>query len=212
MQDRTSRLILSLFGLALLGACDGGTGLDADALTAVEARAIALAVDDNGTEAVDGESTGANLALLPLGEPTADRITVTNEFDVSGPCPRGGTATVQGAGTLVMDDVLGEILFDLAGTNTMAGCAFLTEEDLDVELTGVLEFVAEREIREGEALGSQSHSGSLDYITGDGREGTCVIDVEASFSLATGTATRSVVGTVCGHDVTATTTWTFTQG
>jgi hypothetical protein len=210
MRYRTTSLAISLLGLALLGACDKSTSPD-DGLTPAEARAIALAVDNGGTAAVDGEASGASFALIPSGSPSSDRVTVTKDFDVTVPCPRGGNAAVRGDGALVMDDVAKEILLDLSGTSTQAGCAFRTDKGLDVELTGGLDFVAHRELREGEASGTQSHEGSVDYVLGDGRSGTCAVDLEASFSLTASNATRNVVGTVCGQEVSANTTWTFTR-
>jgi hypothetical protein len=210
MRHRTTSLVLPLLGLALLGACDKSTGPE-DGLTPAEARAIALAVDNGGTQAVDGEASGASLALIPSGPASMNRVTVTKDFDVTVPCPRGGSAAVKGNGGLVLDDVAGEILLDLTGTSTQAECAFRTDKGLDVTLTGGLDFVAHRELRQGEASGSQSHKGSLDYVTSDGRAGTCAVDLEASFNLTGSNATHNVAGTVCGQEVSANTTWTFTQ-
>lgn len=210
MRHRTTPLVLSLLGLALLGACDESTSPE-DGLTPAEARAVALAVDNGGTKAVDGEASGANLALIPTGPASLNRVTVTKDFDVTVPCPRGGSAAVKGNGGLVVDDVAGEILLDLTGTSTQAECAFRTDEGLDVTLNGGLDFVAHRELREGEASGTQSHKGSVDYVTSDGRSGRCAVDLEASFSLTGSNATRNVAGTVCGREVSANTSWTFTQ-
>jgi hypothetical protein len=210
MRHRTTSLALSLLGLALLGACDKSTSPE-DALTPAEARAIALAVDNGDTQAVDGEAGGASFALIPSGGASTNRVSVTKDFDVTVPCPRGGSAVVTGSGAVVADDVAGEILFDLNGASTESSCAFRTDKGLDVQLTGNLDFVAHRELRQGEASGSQSHKGSLDYVLGDGRSGTCAIDLETSFSLTAGNATRNVAGSVCGHNVSANTTWTFTR-
>ena len=210
MRHRSTPLILPLLGLALLGACDESTGPESDALTPEEARAVALAVDDGSTEAVDAESQ-PSFAIAPSGGASMDRVTISNSFNVSAPCPLGGNAAVDGEGTLTIDDVLGEILFDLTASKAHEGCAFRTQQGLEVTLDGTVSLSADRELRQGFAGGSQTHSGSLDFATSDGRRGTCVIDLTASFSLAEGEASRLVSGTVCGHSVDAETVWSYTQ-
>ena len=62
----------------------------------------------------------------------------------------------------------------------------------------------------GSASGSQTHSGSLDYVTSEGKEGTCLIDITTEFDATNDSASRTVQGTVCEQTVDVTTTWNRT--
>lgn len=211
MFNRRSLLILPLLGLTL-AACDDSTGPEAQQLTASEAAAIAVALDNSSSSAVEEEtSEEPSFALLPSNGASHDVITRTDAFNVNLPCPRGGTANLDGDLAIEINGDEGFITLDLTASQSHSACAFRTNEGVDITVDGTLDFVAARELREGLASASQSHSGSLDYVTSDGKEGTCAIDIATAFSLTSGEATRSIVGSVCGHAVDVETSWTFTQ-
>lgn len=212
MFNRRSLLTLPLLGLTL-AACDDSTGPEPQQLTASEAAALAVALDNSSSTAVDEEADAEapNHALLPSNGAARDVITRTDVFNVNLPCPRGGTANLDGDLAIEINGDEGFITLDLIASQSHAACAFRTNEGVDITVDGALDFVAARELREGLASASQSHSGSLEYVTSDGKEGTCAIDISTAFSLTPGEATRTIVGSVCGHAVDVSTSWTFTE-
>jgi hypothetical protein len=100
---------------------------------------------------------------------------------------------------------------DVTATKGHEGCIFRTSEGVDITVDGDLQFVAERELREGLASASNTHTGELAYVTSDGKEGICSIDITTAFSLTPGNATRTILGSVCGHEVDVDTEWTYTE-
>lgn len=208
---RAKFFALALTAMAVT-ACDKTTDPSAS-LTPAEARAIALAIDDAGLAAVDAKaSDGAQLNLTPT-RPAADILEHTGDFSFSGQCDLGGVAALAGDGFWKIDSDAGTIEFGVTATADYNACAFKTNNDIDIELDGVVDFAAERmlDTQQGLATGSQSYEGSLDYVTSDGKEGTCSVDVAAEFSLTQNNASRTVAGSVCGQSVNATTTWTKTN-
>lgn len=203
------RTLLPLASLAVLAACDDSTAPAPGSLTAAEAVAVAVALDNSISRAVQPEAAanGATLSLLPGGPEAA---VGTHEFsvDVTLPCPRGGTARLQGRQSLVIDTDEEYITVDVLGSQDHEGCVFRTGEGIDVTLDGLVEFEAARELRQGLASASQSHSGTLEYSTSDGKAGSCPVEISTSFVLEPGSASRNIFGSVCGHSVDVTTTWT----
>ena len=205
---RAPLIACSLVALALTTACDGTTTPDDASLTPAEARALALAMDDAGTAAVDSRAKGPDLSLAP-SSPSRDVVTHTSSFNVSGACALSGTAAVNGQLAITIDTNAGTVAVDLDGTSAYTACRVRGEQGVEVALTGSVDFDADRLLtRAGTASGSQTHRGTVDYVTSTGKSGSCPIDFAASFTAGAGTATRTVTGTVCGQSVDATTTWT----
>jgi hypothetical protein len=211
MFNRRSLLALPLLALTL-AACEETTGPESE-LTASEAAALAVALDNGSSAAVDpaADAEGAEFALLPSGEAAQAVTTRTDDFAFDVPCPRGGTSNLSGEHVLVIDTDEGFITVDVTAAKGHSACAFRTNEGVDITVDGTVSFVAARELREGLASASQTHSGSLDFVTSDGKEGTCEIDITTEFTLVPGEATRSIFGSICGHDVDVSTTWTHTE-
>jgi hypothetical protein len=206
---RAKILALALTAVAAT-ACDKTTDPD-DSLTAAEVRAIALAIDDAGLAAAEAEADGGGQLNLTPTRPALDVFSHSGNFSFSGACDLGGTAALAGQGAWTIDTDAGTIDFDLTATGTYVGCAFATENDVEIELDGSVAFAADRHVEQGLINGSQSYEGSLDYVTSDGKEGTCPIDVAADFSLSQTNASRTVTGSVCGQVVDVTTSWTKTN-
>ena len=204
---RAPLIACSLVALGLTAACDGATA-PAGSLTADEARTLALAMDDAGTAAVESREEGARFSLSP-SPASADVITHNSAFNVSGNCPLSGSAAVNGQLGITIDTNAGTIAVDLDGTSAYTSCKVRGKEGVEVEWTGSVDFDAERFLsRAGTASGSQSHRGTVAYVTSTGKSGSCPIDFAAEFTATASAATRVVHGAVCGHTVDATTSWT----
>ncbi|HEX6925627.1 MAG TPA: hypothetical protein VF167_09355 [Longimicrobiaceae bacterium] len=209
MFNRRSLLLLPIFGL-VLGACDDSTAPEGDELSAEEAVALAIALDNTSSSAVDPQPDpeGPDLALLPSDGPSKAVTTGRDEFSIDLPCPRGGTARLEGERELVIDSDEGFITLDVEASKGHTGCTFRTGGGIDITIDGTVTFVAARELRQGEASASQTHSGTLTYVTSEGKEGSCSIDLTTEFNLVPGSITRTIIGSVCGHEVDVETSWT----
>jgi hypothetical protein len=208
---RTKIFALAFTALAVT-ACDKTTD-PSTSLTPAEARAIALAIDNAGMAAVDARaSDGASRNLTPT-RPSTDLLEHSGDFSFSGACDLGGLAALTGDGFWKIDSDAGTIEFGVTATADYSACAFKTNNNVEIELDGIVDFAADRllDFQQGLATGSQSYEGSLAYVTSDGKEGTCLVDVSADFSLTQNNASRTVSGSVCGQSVNATTTWTKTN-
>lgn len=212
MFNRRTLLALPFLTVALAACDEDTTGPNAQ-LSAAEAAALAVAIDNSSSNAFDPQPSadGPQLSLAPSGDPARAASTRTDEFDLDLPCPRGGTSNLSGESVLVFDGDEGFITLDVSAAKGHDGCAFRTNEGVDITVDGTVSFVAERELREGLIRSLNSHSGSLDFVTSDGKEGTCAIDITTEFSLVPNEISRSILGSVCGHEVNVSTSWTHSE-
>lgn len=210
MYKRTSLLALPLLCLTL-AACDDSTGPESGGLSASEAQALAVAIDNGSSASLDPEASDPELSLAPSPGPALAVTTRSDTFNFDLDCPRGGGSTLSGEYEFVMDTDEGFITVDATASKGHTACVFRTNQGVDITVDGTIDFVAARELREGLATASQTHSGSLDYTTSDGKEGNCSIDITTEFSLSPGAASRTILGSVCGHEVDVSTNWTHTE-
>ena len=151
MVNRRSLLALPLLGLMLAG-CDDSTAPESQQLSASEAAALAVALDNSSSSAVAGqqaEHETPDFALLPSDGASRDVITETSSFDLDLPCPRGGTANLSGDLSWEINGDEEFIIFDLTADQEHSACAFRTNEGVDITVDGLLSFAADRELREG---------------------------------------------------------------
>lgn len=197
--------------LVSFAACNDATGPSSGELTATEARALAVAIDNGSSQSFDPQESEPSFSLSPSPGPLLAVTTRTDTFNLDLDCPRGGSTTLAGEHALVIDTDEGFITVNISASKGHTGCVFRTDQGIDITVDGTVEFSAERELREGLIRAAQSHSGLLDYSTSDGKEGTCAIDIATEFSFSPGSASRTIAGSVCGHTVDVTTTWTHTE-
>lgn len=206
MHRHSALLGLAMLTPALLAGCDTTTGPGAS-LTADEAEAVAVAIDDVSAAAIDVEGGSAlRLSLSPSG-PSLDVFTRTDDFAVSRDCALGGTVAVSGDRTVTIDTDAGTISAQLSATSSHDGCGIRTRQGKEIDIDGDVTLVADRELSRAGARGTHTHTGTLTYVTADGKEGTCEIDLTTELTAGDGAATRTVVGTVCGRVVDATSSW-----
>lgn len=183
------------FALAVplaVGACSDPAGTQADPLTEAEVTALAEVVAGTVFSTWEVSSGPA---------PAPQRAGGTLQLGAELPCASGGTVAVLGSVAFDVDDESGDGMYEFAVTHRHNDCALVSRDGIAFTVNGApdvaVDFVVEIE---GDALLLHGNFiGSLAWATGD-RSGSC--DVGSAFvldgSLATGTGSASLVGTVCG--------------
>lgn len=184
-------LSVFLFGLTGCGDDDSPTGGSGN-LDQAEAEIMMEALVDAGGLAL-GYGGGGFAAPGDLA------ANVVLDLDETSPCPGGGNVRL--VGTVTMDDT-GENI-DWSITQTHQNCQGTASSDgstwtFNGSPSIITAFSAQTA---GEQLNmSGSQQGGISWSSG-GRNGTCQIDVNYSFSGAGETFSGSVSGTVCGHSI-----------
>jgi len=187
--------------LALVAAgCDEA---ERDAITAVEADAVAKLITDATVGAWWGRSGGS----VP---PADDLLTANEEYDEIVECPEGGTMHLEGTIQSSEDGSSSR----MEGTITFDNCAAKTEDGETIVLTeGTINDLLEARIATDDGLSVRidlhgSWDGSVAWENeDDGSSGVCDVDVTLdatiTFDLATGTweVEGGLSGTVCGDPV-----------
>lgn len=203
---RAKLIALTLTALAASG-CDSTTD-PSTSLTQAEIRAIVLAMDDAGLEVVDRHQSGAPYFNLTPTRPVADIIQHEGSFSFSRECDLGGTAAIAGDASYRMDTDAPTIDVGMEAIATYVGCEFESDNDIGIILDGAVTFAADRHAGVGLVSGTQSYVGTLEYDMSNGKQGTCLIDVEAAFSLEQAAASRTITGSICNQSVDVTSSWT----
>lgn len=201
---------LAMAGIVGLAACDSGITEPPEALTRAEVTELA---DAMSLEAFTAAEAGAEADVSPDGAVTFDAgaavpVTYTREFTETVQCPAGGTVVTSGTATGERDREARSWSRELSATRTYTVCGFPVG-DVALTVDGSLSLEASMARVAGEPQGTQSVSlvGSFDWSTADGREGTCDVDMHASF--APDTHTRTVTGDFCGRHVSIRRAWHF---
>jgi hypothetical protein len=205
------RMILPLLALGALAACDDDPTGTGETLTETEVAELSdvlvqSSFDVTGEIAADASVTTTDGTLELSNVP----ITSTIEFTLTRTCELGGQVVIEGARIRQWDRETWTGSSDLSVTKTHEGCARpLRNSDVVITLDGAPDIAVEahHEWTAGHRHGLQTLTmlGAVDWSTGDGRSGTCEIDVEASFDPET--HTRTVAGTFCNRTFERTTTW-----
>ncbi|MQA89190.1 MAG: hypothetical protein GEU90_02985 [Gemmatimonas sp.] len=205
MPKRARSLVVGLLAAGFIAGCDQGTEPNS-ALSPAGARALAVMIDNTTTGAVDSQAESeAQLSLSPSDGATMDVLSGTHSFELEVPCPLAGEAAV--GGDLTFEAGEGSFQMDVSASANYLECEFTTNEDVEVALDGSLSFEAERRLDQDGVYGLNVHTGSLDFSTSEGESGTCEIDLTTELAAGNGSATRSISGSVCGHEVTANSEW-----
>ena len=184
-------------GLALtLAACGGDpVGVNSgDELTDAEIQAIFNVFGD----AVGGLDASAHVAA-PLDGIQRAEININQGINLSTPCNLGGEISLNGSvdGTVDDETFASDIEMDV-GVQFDA-CVFATDQN-NVTVDGDIQFDSHFVLNEAGLTADGTQVGGFDFITNDGRSGSCAIDIEFSASATGGTSAQSsVIGTVCGR-------------
>lgn len=191
MHQRRAGLVLGV-GL-VVASCGGSSTEPEDTLTAAEALALLEVAMGQGLE-LAGDMDPA-MTTLPGGR---TQVTV--------PCAMGGTAAVSAqfspVGDMDSDNVGVAVAVTLVHSgcierHEMSGITFTLDGAPEVEMTVELsispEFLFDI---------SGTVDGTVRWATGDGRSGTCALDVDLdTVNDASGFPTITLAGRACGFDV-----------
>lgn len=203
MRHRRSRLLAipvlaaSVFALAACGDDDSPTGNSGDAVSAAEAQFLVAAFFE-ALDAIDIpplETAGpAGPAQTPYGELYDDEISGTNE------CFGGGFSTIQGLITGDVDEETGDADIDVNATVDFTTCIVPASETVAYTLDGApdIDVIADIVIAGQLVSIDIDFDGAVDFLTSDGRTGTCALDLTVSASADEAGVSESASGSVCG--------------
>ena len=198
-------LIAGLCATVLLGACKDFTA-SGDPLTQAEASELAGALVGNGFPGTGGVGA-APAAAAPYGQAAAPNGKVTITINDSAPCKNGGTAAIAGKLTIDVNETTKTGSLDYSFTLTPTGCKITTAGNKTFTLIGDPNIKGEGTLNWSSTTfnGKINYSGKFNWTADDGRTGACGVDLEANVNLSStggaGSASASVVGSVCGVTV-----------
>lgn len=197
------KLIFGLAAMLAVAACDDdGTGVEGDAMTKVEATALAGEIALTSQEAT---TEGVTEVTQSGGEGSG---TITLDQTTTHPCPAGGEIAVAIEATVDYDQQAESFDLDAGGTLTHADCGVVRDGvTFTVDGDPALSFEAHAAAEGGVAVGAWTSgaTGAFLWSASDGRSGRCVIDIATVTDF--GETTRTVEGEVCGHTVEQTIDW-----
>jgi hypothetical protein len=183
--------------LAVLAAgCDRAPTVSADALTLDEARAVAEAYGQTGVGALAGPG-GPSMSLEEAA------LGGTTEFAFSHPCPRGGSARLEGTSIIMPAEAPGTGTFTLTATRTDQACAVPVRRGRGTLTLDGHPHVALAihhtwtDWTAGDLTATQK--GSFRWSRSGGGSGTCDVDVTTTMIRAT--MRYTVQGRFCGFDL-----------
>jgi hypothetical protein len=196
-------------GLILaLAACGGdSTGVSAK-ISQADATKLAAdmdAVSNLGT-ADFGLGAAFSVGVDPYGSTASAVTTFNNAFDVTRPCPKGGTVQLKGTVVGTGDRTTHSLTIDANAVRTDAACAFAAKDGGIITVNGNpnIAHKGHLNIVNGAFVGlqTQSHVGHITVARGSAAAVPCDISVESSFDPATHTVT--VKGNICDHVISET--------
>ena len=208
---RQSYLACSAGLILAIAACDSSTGLSAN-ISQADANKLAADMDAVSTLGTSDFGLGASFSVGVDGSGAASTTTLApttfnNTFDVTKPCPKGGTVEIEGTINGTGDRTTHSLTVDANATRTDTDCAFEARNGGTITVNGNpnIAYTGHLNIVNGAFVGlqTQKHEGSFKWAR-TGGSGTCDVDVTSSFDPATHTVT--VTGNFCGHTINVTRT------
>jgi hypothetical protein len=199
------RYRIAFLPLLALAACQDTSG-PGDSLTREEALVVTAHVVASGEAAalrnVDGSASSDIAAYAAV--PT----TFTHTLQSTHPCPAGGQLQLDLEIHGSFDEAAKNLELDLEGSQTHASCAF-PHNGLVITVDGNPEIHFTARVAATNGQPSEPYTatvnGAFRWSTTDNRDGVCTVTVNAVTDFAA--KRRTVDGNICGHTITATTTW-----
>jgi hypothetical protein len=198
MRIRKSYLaVLALFGVAACGGDDPLGVNSGDQLTPTEIQSLFDAMSAafaSGGVSPSAPATSSGISLAP--------IPVDQNFTFSAACPLGGTIGVSGSANGEIDDqtLAGDL--SMSFTYQINGCVVSSSDiTFTVNHNPAITFGADFVFTQDQMSIDGSQRGGFEFVSSDGRSGSCAIDLtfSASYNSGTQTSTASASGTVCGQ-------------
>lgn len=190
----------TLAAALLVTACSDSTAPSEGGLTRAEALAIAAEVARAGEDAY---SQTAQASVAADGQISSISI----DHESQHPCPVSGFAALALTVDLSFDGGSRTLDYHAAGNVTHQACAFV-ENGVTLTVDGEPNIAFDARLTAGNGtLGpySVTFEGAFDWNASDGRDGHCVIDLDAVTNFVG--RQQTVTGTVCGHSVQQTISW-----
>ena len=201
-----TRRTMAIFSAALvLAACSDDTmEPTGDRLTRAEASVIANNVTANSDQTA---------AMPQASSVTADANTIpidfTQELELNIVCPAGGNLQQRWTVIASIDQDVGDFSLDVVGFQKHLACAY-QHEGITITVDGDPDIDMEAHVATDNHRPS-AHTleidGAFKWTASDGRSGTCPISLDAVTDFVA--RRRTVNGSVCGHTVNETTTWSL---
>lgn len=202
---KRSTLALAVCALTLT-ACDDDALAPADGLSELDVQFLALEIDAAlGFVLDDYYATSAN-GPEGVEAQAVEPVTTTYSYERSRECAAGGSISVAGTGTRVVDRETGTVDVSGSGTRTRTDCA-RTRGDVTLTTNGTGTFTHERHwaVREVTGTWTRSQSGDFEWTRSTGESGSC--SYELTTTVDTGAGTASTTGTICGREIDRSASW-----
>jgi hypothetical protein len=202
---RRKSALAALAAAALLAAgCDkNATAPAPGALESADAVLLAEELDALTSAAL---SAGIGSAVLFSELPAnAAPIPVDRSFTSTRRCPGGGSVAMAGTTKGEVDRAARSLTLETLATRTESACAIPARRaggaTLTVNGNPNVAIRASQKVVGGQPVGPQSitQKGAFTWSAGDGRSGSCTLDLTSTLDFAT--LTYSVKGTMCGQTV-----------
>ena len=199
-------LVLSL-GVGLIAAgCSDTAGPEGDRLSRAEALHLATLVmlTSEGAATASMTPPAASKTAMAGGPP----VDFTHTIESTHPCPSGGSLEVDATISGTWDEDTNSLQADLAGRHTHDSCA-VPHNNLTITVDGAPWIDFGISIGGVEGQPSQPFTFSLDggfsWGASDGRSGVCELTLDAVTDFVE--QERTILGSICGHTFSQTTTW-----
>ena len=203
-----TRRTMAIFSAALvLAACsdDGSMEPTGDRLTRAEASVIANNVTANSDQtAAMPQATTVDASVV-----SSIPLNFTRELELNIVCPAGGNLQQKWTVTASIDAEAGDFSLDVVGFQKHLACAYV-HEGLTITVDGDPDIDMEAHVATEDHHPTEHTleiNGAFKWTASDGRSGTCPISLDAVTDF--GARRRTVEGTVCGHTISETTTWSL---
>ena len=201
------KLLIPLAAVLALAACDKGvTDAGTSSLTADDVQALASATGDQDGAFLDGFA-GPSFNKVAAGPQFA--TTVTTTFTRTRTCPAGGDVKLEGTVTHTADPATQSGSTAFNATRTENACVLAGPNGGTITITGNpnTKLTATQSVTNGvRGVRTATKVGSFNWSRGNGKSGTCNVNVTATWDPAT--HTLHVAGTFCNRTVDVTRTWT----
>jgi hypothetical protein len=200
--DAMQQKILFLTALVALAACDDATGADPGGISRDDAAALAPAY----AELAEGELAAPSYAAAGEGA-MLDLITTTTTFSRTRTCPVSGSVKVDGTVVLSADRAARSASSQYTATRIEQACTLNLRSGGTITINGnpSTAVTGSWSVTNGvPGIRTVTQKGSFTWSRSTGQNGTCTVDLTATWDPAT--HTHRVQGTFCNRTIDVTRT------